>query len=310
MRGFVVAKSLHVAARLGIADELVDGPRGTDELANACHVDQMALHRLLRALSSIEVFSEVRPQTFALGRLGMDLVRLRNWVLVNGGPIFRAFDDMLTSVRTGRPAFDDVFGASFFDYFQRNPGEGAEFNAAMDGVTRRTAEAVARAYDFTGVHRVVDVGGGTGVLLDVLLREHPQLSGVLFDQQHVIDAAPAVDRCELMGGDFFDSVPGDADLHVLAWVLHDWDDDRALAILRNCRRAMSDTGRLLVIEAVLPTDNQRHFAQFGDIVMLVALGGRERTEDEYQTLLDKAGLRLSRVVPTSTARSVLEAVPA
>lgn len=321
MRGFVVAKSIFVAARLGVADLLDGGPRGIDDIARKTSTHPGALYRLLRALSSIEIFTEVEPRTFALGRLGPGLVTggptsIRNWLLVNGGPIFRSFDGMLTSVQTGRPAFADTFGLSFFDFFDDNPNEGAHFDAAMDDVTRQTADAVLHSYDFADARSVVDVGGGTGALIAALLRAHPQMHGVLFDRPQVVAGAREKDamihlrdRCELVSGDFFVAVPTGADIYLLSWILHDWDDEQAVALLRSCRNAIPKSGRLLLVEAVLPRSAERHFAHFGDIVMLVALGGRERTELEYGQLLGAGGFRMSRIIPTGSPRSLIEAIP-
>lgn len=321
MRGFVVAKSIFAAAQLGVADLLTRGPSEVNDLARKTSTHPGALYRLLRALSSMEVFAEVRPGTFALGRLGPGLVTggptsIRNWILVNGGPIFRSFDGMLTSVQTGRPAFANTFGLSFFDYFHDNPDEGAQFNAAMDDMTRRTADAVLRSYDFTSARCVADIGGGTGALIAALLREHPQMQGILFDRPQVIEEARKKDemihlrdRCQFASGDFFVAVPTGADIYLLSWILHDWDDDQAVALLRLCRDAIPGDGRLLLVEAILPSSAERHFAHFGDIVMLVALGGRERTELEYSKLLDAAGFRMSRIISTGLPRYLIEAIP-
>ena len=321
MRGFVVAKSLFVAADLTVADLLAGGPRPVAELAAATETHPDALRRLLRALCGVEVFTDAGGDRFGLGRLGPGLLTagphsVRNWLLVNGGPVFRAFDGMPEAVRSGRPAFADLFGRSFFDHMKRSTQDGQWFHAAMDEISRHTADALLAAYDFRGVTSVVDVGGGRGGLLAALLRAHASLRGTVFDRPEVVRTARATvaaagvaDRCELRGGDFFRSVPAGADCYLLSWILHDWDDSAALRLLRSCRRAIPATGRLLLVEALLPPADRPHFAHFGDLVMLVALGGRERTEEQYAALLAAAGFRLARVIPTGEPRSLLEAVP-
>ncbi|MEP7223397.1 MAG: methyltransferase [Actinomycetota bacterium] len=229
------------------------------------------------------------------------------------------FEEPLASLRTGRPAFETVFGADFFGYAAANPAWGREFDTAMTEITGETARSVATAYRFDGVRRIVDVGGGRGILLATLLAEHPELRGVLVDLPHVVaDARGALaeaglkDRCDVVAGDFFDAVPDGGDAYVLSWIVHDWDDERAARILANCRRVMGDDGRLLLVEAVLPENGSSgyDFATSLDLVMLIALGGRERTATEYQRLLARAGLVLTKVVPTASPMSVIEAIPA
>jgi hypothetical protein len=321
VRGYVVTQSLFAAALLGVADHLAGGPRPVDELARETGSDPAALYRLLRALASVEVFTRPTEETFALGPLG-HLLRtdvegsMRHWVLLNGGPLYRAFGEVSHSLRTGRPAFEAAFGQDLFSYLERTPDEAARFDAAMADIGRRTGLAVVAAHDFAGARHVVDVGGGSGELLVAILRSHPTLCGTLFDREHAIErgrstleAAGVGTRCRLVAGDFFEHVPAAGDTYLLSWVLHDWDDARALTILRNVRAAIPADGRLLVIESVLPAGDDPHFSRFGDVVMLVALGGQERTEPEYASLLDAAGFRLERTVATGGPRSVLEARP-
>jgi SAM-dependent methyltransferase len=321
MRGFVVAKSLYAAARLGVADLLAAGPRSVADLAAATGANPAALRRLLRALSSIEAFDETAPDSFALGRLGRALTSTapdsaHHWLLLNGGAIYRAFDEIVTSVRTGRPGFGAVFGSDFFDAMAGDPQLRAEFDGAMTAATGLTARHVLQLWDLTGVRTVVDVGGGNGTFVAALLDAHPALTGVVFDRPEVAAAAGTAavttaygSRCSLVAGDFLTTVPAGADLYVLSWVLHDWADDDAVRILRACRRAIPPTGRLLVVEAVRPDVARPHPAQFGDIVMLVALGGQERTAAEYRELLARADFCLTEILPTTSARSLLQAVP-
>ncbi|MFN7971056.1 MAG: methyltransferase [Acidobacteriota bacterium] len=321
MRGFVVAKTIHVVATLGVADRLGGDPRPVDQLAQEVEANPDALFRMLRALSSVGLFEERTGRSFVLTKLGERLRAgvpgsLRNWFLTNGGPIYNAFGGAVHSARTGKPAFDLVYGMSFFDYLREHPDEGAIFNAAMHEFTRQANSSLLASYDFRGVRHVVDVGGGGGALMLGLLEAHPDTSGTIFDLPHVVAEArtsPGISalgqRAQVVGGDFFAEIPPGADMYILAWILHDWDDERATAILQSCRRAITDGGRLLVLEAILPEGNGPHFSKFGDIVMLVLFGSRERTQTEYGRLLEAAGFRITRVVPTGSPRSLIEAVP-
>ena len=320
LRGFVVAKTLYLAADLGLADLLSDGPLHATDLAARANADVDAVTRVVEALCSVDVFVENGDGRYGLGPLGHALrtgVRgsVRNWVLANGGPIFRAFADAGHTVRTGRPAYEVTYGTGFFEFLEHHPDERAVFDAAMDDRSRQAAEALVEAYDFDGVGTVVDVGGGSGTLLKVILERHRGIDGVLFDRPEVVEAAAegvaraGLDaRCRLVGGSFFEAVPTGGDLYVLSWILHDWQDAEAATILRACRRAMTPGSRLLVLEAILPPGHEPHISRFGDIVMLVALGGRERTLAAYEGLLAASGFRLERTIAIRDPRTVLEAV--
>jgi hypothetical protein len=320
MTGYWVSKALNVAAELGLADLLQPGPRTSDDLATACGAHAPTLYRLLRALASVGVFTEVDERRFALTPLA-ELLRsdvsgsMRALARMYGAEQYRAWGDLLDSVRTGRPAFDRVFGVSHFDYLAHSPEADAIFNDAMTGWTTQVAEAVVAAYDFAGVDTVVDVGGGYGLLLATILRAHPAVRGVLFDQPHVVkgaeprlQAAGVAERCATDGGDFFASVSPDGDAYILAQIPHDWDDERCRIILGNCRRAIRPVGKLLVVEQVLPPANEPSFAKWLDLHMLVLLTGRERTETEYRDLHAAAGFALTRVIPTFSGASIVESV--
>lgn len=322
--GFLASWALYVAATLGLADLIVEGKNATDELARATSTDAGALGRVLRFLGSLDVVTEGPPHHFELTPLGQCLRSrvpgsVRAWLEMNG-PVFRAFaEDPLASVRTGKPAFEAVFGSDFWSYAAQNPEWGRSFDESMTEVTRETAAAVVAAYRFDGLRRIVDVGGGRGIFLSTLLSEYPEATGVLFDLPHVVANSPETiaaagvsDRCEIVAGDFFDAVPEGGDAHVLSWIIHDWDDERAKTILANCRHAIRDDGRLLLVEAVLPPGGASgpSFATALDLVMLVAVSGRERTELEYAALLADAGFTLTQVVSTASPMSVIEAVPA
>ena len=320
--GKVVSTALSLAAELGIADLLAEGPCSSDELAQATATHPQSLYRVLRLLSSVGVFTETASRRFALTQLGECLRigvsgSMRSWVRMSGLPVWlQTFAEALHSVRTGEPAFKRATGLEFFDYFAAHPDEGEIFNGAMNDFGQVVSAAVVQAYDFGGITRLADIGGGHGTLIAAILKLYPHMNGVLFDLPHVaegsrqaIGSAGLASRCEVVAGDFFRSVPAGCDAYILRWIIHDWDHDRAVAILRNCRQAMGETGRLLLVEAVLSPGDDPHPGKLLDFLMLLGPGGQERTEAEYGALLLEAGFRLNRVVPTDSPMSIIEAVP-
>jgi ubiquinone/menaquinone biosynthesis C-methylase UbiE len=319
--GFAVTQSICAAAKLGIADLLDAGPRTTEELAALTGVDAPSLYRLLRALASVGVFTETAPRTFALTTMAERLRTdapdsLREWAIVIGELGTRSFGELMHSLHTGQPAFESVFGMPIFEYLEAHPETAAVFDGHQSQGGRALHAAVARSLDFDANEMLVDLGGGNGSLAAAILERHPELRAVIFDLPHVIERAQATadtdpnSRCEFVAGSFFEHVPPGADAYLLSRVLHDWDDDQAASILDNCRRAMRDDARLLVIERVVPPGDEPHESKFMDLNMLVMAGGRERTESEYRALLERSGLRLDRIIDTGTAVSVLEATPA
>jgi hypothetical protein len=243
---------------------------------------------------------------------------VRDYAVLVGEPmVWRSWGGILHSLRTGKPAFDHTFGAPLFEYLAAHPEEARVFDAAMTGRSAAENAAVLAAYDFSGAGTVVDVGGGQGALLAAILEANPRTRGVLFDRPHVVAAARprleaaglAPGRFDLVEGDFFGAVPAGGDIYVLKRIIHDWDDGRARSILRNCRAALSEAGRLLLVELVVPPGNEPSDAKLLDLLMLVYAGGRERTEAEYRDLLASAGFELARVVPTASNVSLVEAVP-
>jgi hypothetical protein len=321
MTGYWVSQALHVAAKLGIADLLADGPVDCEDLAAATDTHAPSLQRVLRALASVGVFTEVSPGSFALTPLA-ELLRsetpgsMRALAIMYAEEQYRAWGELLHSVRTGEMAFDHQFGMSYFEYLAQHPEADRVFNEAMTGWTHQLVGAVVDAYDFSPFKTVVDVGGGYGALLAAILRSNPSTRGILFEQPHVVAsaeeqlaAAEVADRCTLVGGDFFAAVPSGGDAYVLSQILHDWDDERCVAILGQCRQAMPDHGKLLVVELVLPEGDEPFLGKWLDLHMLVLLGGRERTAAEYDALFRAAGFRLTRVVPTPPGPSVVEADP-
>lgn len=323
--GSWVSHAVSAAARLGVADVLKDGPKSSEELAPAVGVDARALYRLLRALTSVGLFVEDEDSRFSLTPLGTYLRSdvpgsLRAAALYFGSEeLSRAWSHLSHSVQTGHPAFDHVFGMGSFEYFAHHPEIGRVFNEAMTGLARQRAAAVVAAYDFSGLRKIVDVGGGQGELLTAVLKAHPTITGVLFDlpatitsAQQNIAAADLTGRCTLMAGDFFVAVPSGGDAYVLSTVIHDWLDDKATVILQNCHRAMGKNGRLLLIERVLPSRVERSatlhpYTSLADLMMMV-IGGQERTEAEFCALYAHAGFTLTRVIPTQSPFSVIEGV--
>jgi hypothetical protein len=323
--GHYISRAIYVAARLNVADFLAGGPRTHDELAQATQTHAPSLRRLLRLLASAGVLAEQEDGRFALTPVGewlrSDIPGSRRaWaLLINGPMVEKTWGELLYSVRTGEVAFEHAFGMNAFEYMSRHPEELKTFNEAMTGVTTQTAVAVAAAYDFSSLQTLADVGGGHGVLLITILKANPKLHGVLFEQPHVaegakkqIEAAGLSGRCEIVGGDFLQSVPRGADGYMLKHVIHDWNDRDSATILSNCRKAMAPGGKLLLIESVAPERMEPTWSSQiiagSDINMLVSIGGRERTEAEYRALYDAAGFRLTRVIPTQALPSVLEGV--
>jgi hypothetical protein len=322
MTGCWISQAIYVAAKLGIADLLRDEPRLAVELAETTQTNAGALCRVLQALASVGVFAEDDAGRFRSTPLAQPLQAhapgsLHAYALMLGErEHWRAWEGMLHSVRTGHSAFEHVFEMPHFQYFAGHPEAARVFDEAMTSRSAQENDAIVGAYDFADARTVVDVGGGQGTLLSAILRTHPTACGVLFDLPHVLAAASAcfegagqTGRCDLVAGDFFSSVPAGSDVYVLKKVIHDWNDQRARAILTNCRNAMHGTARLLLIEPVVPPGNDPAFSKLLDLLMLVwPSGGRERTEVEHQANLAAAGLRLSRVVPTNSGVSIIEAV--
>lgn len=316
------ARAVYAAAKLRLPDLLANGPRTAGDLAQATGVDSDALHRLMRALASRGVFTEVGPQCFALTALGTALKSgasggARAAVLTLAGDWqWKAWDNFLFSLRTGQPALGATVGMPLFDYLAAHPEDGALFCEAMIGMHGAVGTAVVATYDFSRFRSIIDVGGGTGTLLRTILQTNMNLRGTLFDLPDTIrEAKKAVaasglsNRCKCVAGDFFNEVPTGYDAYVLAHVLHDWTDEQALPILRNCRRAIIDGGRLLIVEAVLPPGDTPHHGKMMDLLMLTVTGGLERTAEQFEALLADANFRLERVISTSTHQSIVEAVP-
>jgi hypothetical protein len=318
LTGYWISQALYVAAKLGIADLLVDGPRSADDLAAATNTHAPSLYRLLRATASVGVFAEEAERRFALTPLAECLRSdvpgsQRGLAIMNGEEHYRAWGELLYSVRTGKPAFDHLYGMPCFDYLSRNPEPAAVFDEAMVGVHGRETAAMLDAYDFTGIGTLADIGGGNGSLLTSVLQKYPAMRGLLFDLEGVtaraterVRAAGLADRCEIKSGSFFESVPAGADAYLMRHIIHDWDDERASLILRNIHQAMGPESRLLLVEMIIPPGNEPSFGKLLDLTMLVLPGGKERTEEEYRRLYADCGFELTRIVPTDSEISVIE----
>jgi hypothetical protein len=326
VRGFQVTQCLYAAASLGVADLLAAGPKSSAELAAATESHAPSMCRLLRALTAFGVFDEVQPDRFALTPLG-DCLRedspdsVRPLVLMFGGDNFwRTWGDLPFSIRTGQTAFSHVFGTPHpFEYYAEHREVETVVNAGMATMAAMSSKGVIQAFDFSSVSTVVDVGAGRGMLLSSILRAYPRLQGILFDLPHVVQAALPLleeagvsDRCQVVSGDMFRAVPAGGDCYLLSRVIHDWNDGAAIAILSVSRTAMPAGARILLVERVLPDKagqsaiDQARF--LSDLNMLVRHGGRERTEDEHSKLLGAAGLKFTRVIPTSADVSLVEGV--
>jgi len=322
MTGYWVSQGVYVAAKLGIADLLAAGPVHYEDLAGKTHTHAPSLYRIVRALASVGVFVELDAGHFALTPMASLLQTavpnsMRALAIMYGEEQYRAWGSLLQSVRTGQPAFDRQFGMDVFEYFRQNPEAGAIFNEAMTNWTTQASAAVAATYDFSRFGSMIDVGGNQGTLLATILRQYPTARGALFDLPHVVATAKdhlakaGVDnRCTILGGDFFKAVPSGGDAYLLSYVLHDWDDERCVAILAQCRKAIAPNGTLLVIEMVLPEGNEPSFGKWLDLHVLVMASGRERTAEQYRALLLVGGFNLQRLIPTPAGSSIVEATPA
>jgi ubiquinone/menaquinone biosynthesis C-methylase UbiE len=317
------SRLLYAAAQYSLADRLAAGPKTATELAGETGTHAPSLHRLLRALASLGVLSEGAGHQFTLAPLGEALRSnapgaARATILALAGDWWwRGWEHVLYCVETGKTGMQKTSGTTVFGYLAQHPQEAAYFNDAMVGFHGDEPEAVADACEFFDGETVVDVGGGTGNLLAAILGRHPSVRGVLADVPHVVNEARTriasfgvLERCHLEAIDFFESVPGGGDVYLLSHVIHDWTEEQCLAILGNCRRAMIAGSRLRIVEMVLPDGDTPHPGKLLDLAMLVMPGGQERTAEEYRLLLNAAGLRMTRVIPTASAVSIVEAVPA
>lgn len=320
--GYRVSQAIAVAASLGIPDAVASRPRSVDDLAVALECHPGALGRLLRTLAAAGVLQEQEDGRFSLTDLGRPLRSdvpgtIREQAILQGRPyVATAWANLEHSIRTGGNAFEAAHGEDVWAWRAARPAEASQFNRTMAAITAAVAPALAGTYDFSAARRVADIGGGSGTLLAAVLRAHPHLHGIDFDQPSVVTEAEPVlrdagvlERCEIVGGDFFVDVPA-ADVYVMKAILHDWSDERATQILRTIRRAATPSSRLLIVERVLGGPNEDLLGKLSDLHMLVMPGGLERTRDEWLALLGQGGFELGRIRTLAGPWQLLEAIPA
>jgi SAM-dependent methyltransferase len=323
LTGAWTAQAIYVAVKLGIPDELAKGPLSADEVARRVGADPGAVYRLMRALASRGVLRHRRNHTFKLTAIGKALRTgtpgsVRDFALFLGHPLrWEDWGNLLYSVQTGKPSVDKLRGMGFFEYVDTDADLADAFNNAMTAGSEFAIYSVLAAFDFSGFRKIIDVGGGHGRLLSMILAKAKTAHGTLYDLPAVVDGAGpeltkagVAERCEVLGGSFFDSVPEGGDAYLMKAILHDWDDDDALKILKNIRSAIAPGGKLLLLESVLPERSSSDIGLLIDLEMLVAVGGKERTHAEWANLLGRAGFRLNRAIHTATPVSIVEAVPA
>lgn len=314
-----ISQAIYVAAKLGIADLLKDRSLKCSQIAAIVGADVCSLFRLMRGLSGLGIFAQTSNEYFSLLPFGENLRAdipgsLKAIIITLGEIHYQACGALLHAVQTGAPSFDQVFGSELFKYLDQNTEAADSFNEGMASLARMLAYSVVLAYDLGGVSSIVDVGGGSGRFLETILEIYPEIQGTVFDcaatiERNRLPVGRTPPRCWYVAGDFFASVPQGGDLYFLCGVVHDWDDKRAVTILRNCRAAVSTAGRLLLLETVVPENNSMHFSKILDLNMLAMSSGRERSRTEFCTLLAAAGFRMSRIVATMAPQSLIEAIP-
>lgn len=325
INGFHVARALYIAARLQLPDLVKGGTSDCKALAALTNTDAPSLYRIMRVLVSAGVFEMDDRDRVSSNPLAETLLKdasgsLRSWAISQlGDDPYKAWGDLMYGVRTGGIAFEHVFGCDSWTYRAAHPESAKDFDDGMASFVGAHNKAVVASYPFTAIRNVVDIGGGDGTLIATLLAAYSAMKGLLFEQPRVIERARQriadeglSARCEVMAGDMFKSIPPGADAYLLSRVIHNWDDEHAIAILRNCQRAMEPAAKLLLVERVIPARIEESAATrvlvVSDLHMMVMNGGRERTEAQYRALFEAAGLGLTRVIPTGTAMSVIEGV--
>ena len=314
-----ISKPIYVAAELGIADLLSEGPKSIDALADATNTHAASLNRVLRGLACVGIFAEVSERHFGLTPMAECL---QTGALRPIARMFhadwhdRAWDHLLDSVRTGRTAFEEVHGKPAFDWFKTNTEAAKIYQEANAVKVRNSHRAVIDNYDFSGIKKMTDVGGGLGALLALILESNSEMQGIVADLPEVIKETAKQDhikklksRCKPVACDFFKQVPAGSDAYLLSHILHDWDDEHCRKILQKCHDATAYDGKLLVVEAVIPAGNSFSIAKLMDLEVFVMGGGRERTEAEFKQLFQSSGFRLSRMIPTHETIAVIEGIP-
>jgi O-methyltransferase domain/Dimerisation domain len=322
--GYWTARLVHIAAKLRLADLLKKGPLTVENLAAAAGVQPQPLYRILRALASIGVFAETPNHKFKLTPLAATLqtdipTSMQAWTLmINENWGWDSWKELLHGTKTGEVPFLKAHGIPLFEYFERHPDDLQVFGESMTSISRAENPTIPAAYKFSGIKTLVDVGGGHGSLLATILKANPKLTGVLYDQPSVIaraqkdqhvTAKSIAGRCRLEAGNFFETVPAGGDAYIMKYILHDWNDEACVKILSNCRAAMNEKGKVLVVDNVIEPGNKPSWGKLLDIQMLI-IGGRERTKQEFATIFAAAGLKLTRVFPTKGPLSIVEGVRA
>jgi hypothetical protein len=322
LNGAHVAGAVSCLAQLGIPDLVEAGPRSAEELAKETGTNPQALYRLMRATASVGVLAEGVDGTFAETPMSAVLrsnanPSLRSLAIMGGREWHgRGWSHLEYCVRTGKQALDEIYGVPIFEYLPQHPEEAQIFHDTMTGLSMIDSPAVAAAYSFDGIHSIVDVGGGHGLLLATILKKNAHVKGTLYEVPHVVKGCrngpltPVMDRCTLASGDMFASVPAGADAYIMKHIIHDWPDDLCVKILSACRKGVNPGGKLLVVDNVIQPGNDFSPGKFLDLQMLIFPGGCERTEKQFRDLFTAAGWRLSRIIPTAASDSIVEGVPA
>lgn len=311
--GYWIACCIHSVAQLDIADKLLNGPKTLNELAKETECDETALYRLLRAVTSVGIFEEKEDGTFELNDFGSTLLSdvpgsVKPWALANMGEHFKAFGNLTYGIKTGKVPFDDAHGIPVWEYYTKNPEAGANLAKAMAGMSGAVLKAIIEVYDFKPYKKITDIGGGNGALLFTVLDAAPDSFGIVFDQPYVVEQTVNLipiemkHRCMTMGGSFFEELPADQDLYMTKWVIHDWNDEESIRILKNIHKVMPSGGKLLIIDSVIPDDSQNkpHAGKLLDINIMAMTTGKERTLNEFKYLIEQSGLTFKRLIQTDT----------
>lgn len=319
--GYWISQMIHVAAKLKLADLLSQGPKTIAQLAQETETHRQSLYRLLRALASVGVFEETQQGTFRLTPIATTLrsdipMSMRGFAqMMPEDYNWKAWGELLYSVKTGKQSFQHVHKMEAFDYLMSHPEHAKVFGESMTSLSTAENPAIISSFDFSRFKKIVDIGGGHGSLLAGILKANPKLSGVLYDLKDVVEraeqdtflAAPEIaPRCQILSGSFFESVPQGADAYIMKYILHDWDDERAVKILTHCRHSMAPDATVLVVDCVIPQGNNPSWGKLLDITMMTLTGGCERTEEQFKALFHEAGLTLTRIIPTPCDLSIVE----
>jgi len=321
LSGAHVSAAVSCIAQLGIPDILEAGAKSAAEVASEIKVDATALYRLMRATASVGVFAEGPDGRFAQTPASAVLrsnanPSLRAMAIMFGNEWrIRSWEQLEYSLKTNKTALEKIYGVPIFEYLKQHPKEAQVFNDAMTSLSMMDSPAVADAYSFEGIHSIVDVAGGHGLLLATILERNPGMRGTLYDLPEVMEGAKngplktVMDRCTLQSGDMFSTVPAGADSYIMKHIIHDWADEQCISILKACRKSVNAGGKLLVVDSVIQPGNDFAPGKFLDLQMLVAVGGRERTEKEFREILEASGWKLNRVIPTAVPDSIVEGIP-